>query len=163
MRQQKSGIPTMGVNAGAKAGLDALTKILAKEVAPFNIRTLTVVLGTFNANMPNSVVLDKTPPPEDYKESFAEQIQDLLVSGKIKPNADTEKAMQFVYQVVDGEGIGEGHQMEKLLPLRRGVQEYLGHALEVFGWANEVMSSQVLFRWTNGHEDKTPFQGWNVG
>ncbi|KAL4744590.1 hypothetical protein BDW72DRAFT_199440 [Aspergillus terricola var. indicus] len=153
MRQRKSGvivnmssgasldgIPTMGVYAGAKAGLDALTKILAKEVAPFNIRTLTVVLGTFNTNMPNSVVLGKTPLPEAYKGTFTEQVQALLVSGKIKPNGDKDKAMQAVYQVVAGEGVGEGHQTEKLLPLGsdmtprlKGAQDYLGHALEVFG------------------------------
>lgn len=29
----------------------SLTKALAKEVAPFNTRALTVVLGTFNTNM----------------------------------------------------------------------------------------------------------------
>ncbi|KAJ5186808.1 Short-chain oxidoreductase [Penicillium cf. viridicatum] len=153
MRQRKSGvivnmssgasldgIPTMGVYAGAKAGLDALTKILAKEVAPFNIRTLTAVLGTFNTNMPTSVVLGKTLLPEDYKGTFTEQVQGLLVSGKIKPNGDKDKAMQAVYQVVAGEGVGEGHQTEKLLPLGsdmtprlKGVQEYLGHALDVFG------------------------------
>ncbi|KAJ6099730.1 hypothetical protein N7467_001265 [Penicillium canescens] len=134
------GIPTMGVYAGAKAGMDALSKILAKEVAPFNIRTLTVILGTFNTNMPNSVVLGKTPLPEDYKGTFTEQVQGLLVSGKIKPNGDKDKAMQAVYQVVAGEGVGEGHQTEKLLPLGsdmtprlKGVQDYLGNALEVFG------------------------------
>ncbi|KAJ5977894.1 Short-chain oxidoreductase [Penicillium viridicatum] len=153
MRQRKSGvivnmssgasldgIPTMGVYASAKAGLDALTKILAKEVAPFNIRTLTVVLGTFNTNMFNSVVLGKTPLPEDYKGTITEQVQGLLVSGKIKPNGDKDKAMQAVYQVVAGEGVGEGHQTEKLLPMGsdmtprfKGVQEYLSHALDVFG------------------------------
>ncbi|KAG0153495.1 hypothetical protein PDIDSM_2147 [Penicillium digitatum] len=153
MRQRKSGvivnmssgasldgIPTMGVYAGAKAGMDALTKILAKEVGPFNIRTLTVILGTFNTNMPDSVVLGKTPLPEDYKGTFTEQVQGLLVSGKIKPNGDKDKAMQAVYQVVVGEGVGEGHQTEKLLPLGsdmtprlKGVQNYLGNALEVFG------------------------------
>jgi NAD(P)-dependent dehydrogenase (short-subunit alcohol dehydrogenase family) len=173
MRQRKSGtivnfssgasldgIPTMGVYAGAKAGIDgkylysrafcqenqltenmiALTKILAKEVAPFNIRTLTVILGTFNTNMPNSVVLGKTPLPEDYKGTFTEQVQGLLVSGKIKPNGDKDKAMQAVFQVVTGEGVGEGHQSEKLLPLGsdmtprlKGVQDYLGNALHVFG------------------------------
>ncbi|CAI7587648.1 unnamed protein product [Penicillium viridicatum] len=153
MRQRKSGvivnmssgasldgIPTMGVYAGAKAGLDALTKILAKEVAPFNIRTLTVVLGTFNTNMFNSVVLGKTPLPEDYKGTITEQVQALLVSGKIKPNGDKDKAMQAVYQVVAGEGVGEGHQTEKLLPMGsdmtprfKGVQEYISHALDVFG------------------------------
>ncbi|KAK4861056.1 hypothetical protein LT330_003972 [Penicillium expansum] len=133
------GIPTMGVYAGAKAGLDALTKILAKEVAPFNIRTLTVVLGTFNTNMPNTVVLGKNPLPDDYNGTFTRQVQGLLVSGKIKPNGDKDKAMEAVYQVVTGEGVGEGRQAEKLLPLGSDmtprleeVQEYLGHALEVF-------------------------------
>ncbi|KAL4900330.1 hypothetical protein BDW74DRAFT_188342 [Aspergillus multicolor] len=87
------GIATMGVYAGARAGLDALTRILAKEVAPFNIRTLNVILGTFDTNMPNSVVRGKTPLPEDYQGTFTEQVQELLVTA----------------------------------------QNYLGHALEVFG------------------------------
>ncbi|KAL2786285.1 putative short-chain oxidoreductase [Aspergillus keveii] len=153
MRQRKSGVivnmssgasldgtNTMGVYAGAKAGLDALTKILAKEVAPFNIRTLTVVLGTFNTNMPNSVILGETPLPNDYKGKFTEQVQQLLVGGKIKPNGDKEKAMQAVFEVVAGVGVGQGRQSEKLLPLGsdmtprlKGAQDYLGHALKVFG------------------------------
>ncbi|RAH40947.1 SDR family oxidoreductase [Aspergillus brunneoviolaceus CBS 621.78] len=153
MRRRKSGVivnmssgasldgtPTMGVYAGAKAGLDALTKILAKEVAPFNIRTLTVVLGTFNTNMPNSVVLGKLPLPENYKGTVVEHIQRILVDGKLKPNGDKDKAMQALYEVIVGEGVGESHQNEKLLPLGsdmtprvRGVQDYLGHALEIFG------------------------------
>ncbi|KAJ0415321.1 putative short-chain oxidoreductase [Aspergillus carlsbadensis] len=134
------GINTMGVYGGAKAGLDALTKILAKEVAPFNIRTLTLILGTFNTNMPNSVVLGEAPLPEDYKGTFTEQVQGLLVGGKIKPNGDKDKAMQVVYEVVAGVGVGEGRDSEKLLPLGsdmtprlKGAQEYLGHALDVFG------------------------------
>jgi hypothetical protein len=118
----------------------ALTKVLAKEVAPFNIRTLTVVLGTFNTNMSNSVVLGETPLPSDYKGTFTEQVQQLLVGGKIKPNGDKDKAMQAVFEVVVGVGVGEGHQAEKLLPLGsdmtprlKGAQEYLGHALDIFG------------------------------
>ncbi|KAJ5508686.1 hypothetical protein N7527_010829 [Penicillium freii] len=143
MRQRKSGVI---VNMSSVLRLmafppwESLTKILAKEVAPFNIRTLTVVLGTFNTNMFNSVVLSKTPLPEDYKGTITEQVQGLLVSGKIKPNGDKDKAMQAVYQVVAGEGVGEGHQTEKLLPMGsdmtprfKGVQEYISHALDVFG------------------------------
>jgi hypothetical protein len=98
------------------------------------------VLGTFNTNMINSIVLGKTPLPEDYKGTFTGQVQGLLLNGKIKPNGDKDAAMQAVYQVVVGEGVGEGHEAEKLLPLGsdmtprlKGVQDYLGHALEVFG------------------------------
>jgi hypothetical protein len=90
--------------------------------------------------MPNSVVLGETPLPGDYKGTFTEQVQQLLVGGKIKPNGDKDKAMQAVFEVVAGVGVGEGRQAEKLLPLGRdmtprlkGAQEYLGHALEVFG------------------------------
>ncbi|KAJ5294316.1 hypothetical protein N7508_009137 [Penicillium antarcticum] len=59
------GISTMSIYASAKAGIDAHTKILAKEVAPFNIRILTVVLGTLNTSIPNSVALGKASLPED--------------------------------------------------------------------------------------------------
>jgi hypothetical protein len=90
--------------------------------------------------MPNSVVLGKTPLPEDFKGTFTEQVQQLLIGGKIKPNGDKDKAMKAVYEAVVGEGAGQGNEAEKLLPLGsdmtprlKGVQDYLGHALEVFG------------------------------
>ncbi|KAF2854237.1 NAD(P)-binding protein [Plenodomus tracheiphilus IPT5] len=134
------GIPTMGVYGGAKAGLDATTKILSKEVAPFGIRTLTVVLGTFNTNMPNSVVLGATPLPDDYKGTMTEKVQNMLVSGQIRPNGDKEKAMKAVFEVVVGEGVGDGREGERLLVLGsdmvarvEGAREYLSHTMEVFG------------------------------
>jgi hypothetical protein len=90
--------------------------------------------------MPNSVILGETPLPNDYKGTFTEQVQQLLVGGKIKPNGDKEKAMQAVFEVVAGVGVGQGRQSEKLLPLGsdmtprlKGAQDYLGHALKVFG------------------------------
>jgi hypothetical protein len=49
-----------------------LTKVLAEEVAPFNVPALTVVRGTFNTNMGNAAVLGKNPLPDDYKGSVAE-------------------------------------------------------------------------------------------
>ncbi|KAK3172009.1 hypothetical protein OEA41_004093 [Lepraria neglecta] len=131
---------SMGAYAGAKAGLDGLTKVLAKEVAPFNIRALTVVLGTFNTNMGNAAVFGKNPLPDDYKGSVAEQTIQFLSSGKIPINGDKEKAMKAVYEVVVGEGAGAGREAERFLPLGtdmtarvKMVQEYLAHGLEVFG------------------------------
>ncbi|RAH81421.1 NAD(P)-binding protein [Aspergillus japonicus CBS 114.51] len=133
MRQRKSGVivnmssgasldgtPSHGSVRGRKGGIGWY--VLA-EVAPFNIRTLTVffLLG-------------------DYNGTVVEQVQRLLIDGKPKPNGDKDKAMQALYEVVVGEGVGKGHQNEKLLPLGSdmtprvtGVQDYLGHALEVFG------------------------------
>ncbi|KAF2812099.1 NAD(P)-binding protein [Mytilinidion resinicola] len=134
------GQPTMGVYAGAKAGLDGVAKVLAKEVAPFNIRILTVVLGTFNTNMGNAAVFGEGGLPGDYEGTMTEKFLQIMKSGTWPPNGDKEKAMKAVYEVVVGEGIGEGREAEKLLLLgsdmmkrTEGVREQLGHALEVFG------------------------------
>ncbi|KAJ4164326.1 hypothetical protein LMH87_006003 [Akanthomyces muscarius] len=48
------GRESMGTYASGKAATDAMIKVLAKEVAEFNIRTLTVHLGSFNTNMPTA-------------------------------------------------------------------------------------------------------------
>lgn len=134
------GRDSMGPYAGAKAGLDALTKVLAKEVAPFNIRALTIVLGTFNTGMIPTAVYGKNPLPEDYKGSVADQTMQYIASGKIPINGDKDKAMKAVYEVVVGQGRGAGREAERFLPLGtdmtarvKMVQDYLAHALEVFG------------------------------
>ncbi|KAI0977488.1 NAD(P)-binding protein [Xylaria arbuscula] len=131
---------SMGAYAGAKGGLDALSKVLAKEVAPFNIRVLTILLGTFNTNMMNAYVFGKTPLPDEYKGTVAGQIMDYIGSGKIIPNGDKDKAMKAVYQLIVGEGFGAGKEKEKFLPLGADmtaritlVQDQLAHAKEVFG------------------------------
>ncbi|KAI8947770.1 NAD(P)-binding protein [Xylaria longipes] len=131
---------SMGAYAGAKGGLDALNKVLAKEVAPFNIRVLTVVLGTFNTNFLGSYVFGKSSLPDEYKTTVAGQIMDYIGSGKLLPNGDKDKAMKAVYQLIVGEGFGAGKEQEKLLPLGSDmtarmtlVQDQLAHAKEVFG------------------------------
>ncbi|KAI4090941.1 MAG: hypothetical protein LQ344_004469 [Seirophora lacunosa] len=153
MRQRKFGVianfssgaaldgnPTMGAYAGAKSALDALTKILAKEVAPFNIRALTVVLGTFNTNMGNAAVFSKNSLPDGYQGSFSEKMIQAISAGKVPMNGDKDKAMKAVYDVVVGEGAGAGHEAETFLPLGsdmtarvKGVQDALVHSLDVFG------------------------------
>ncbi|KAI1142512.1 putative short-chain oxidoreductase [Hypoxylon sp. FL0543] len=142
------GRDSMGAYAGAKAGLDGMTKVLAKEVAPFGIRTLTVTAGTFNTNMGNKPVIGEVPLPDDYKGSVAEQMMQILSSGKFPANSDKDKGMKALYEVVVGEGVGKGHEAERLLPLGpdmilrvNTVRDYLGHALEVFG---EVANSVAL-------------------
>ncbi|KAI1462645.1 putative short-chain oxidoreductase [Annulohypoxylon moriforme] len=131
---------SMGGYAGAKAALDGMSKVLAKEVAPFGIRTLTVTLGTFNTNFLDVVIVGKNGLPDAYKGSGAEQMIQMLSSGTLKPNGDKDKAMKALYEVVVGEGVGKGHEAERLLPLGQDmtirlktVQDYLGHSLEVFG------------------------------
>ncbi|KAI1342895.1 NAD(P)-binding protein [Xylariaceae sp. FL0016] len=134
------GRDSMGPYAGAKAGLDGLTKVLAKEIAPFNIRALTIVLGIFNTNMANAATLGHIPLPGDYKGSVAEHIMEAIKDGKIVPHDDKDKAMRAVYDLVVGEGAGAGHEAERMLPLGKdmiarveGVRHQLQQSLDVFG------------------------------
>ncbi|PON30055.1 retinol dehydrogenase 8 [Trichoderma gamsii] len=153
MRQRRFGIivnmssgaalesnPSMGAYAAGKGALDSMSKALAKEVEAFNVRVLTVLLGTFNTGMGNATVLGENPPPADYKGSLSEKIMDMMSTGKFAPNGDKDKAMKAVYEVVVGEGVGKGHEAETALPLGQDlaarinvVQGYLAHALDVFG------------------------------
>jgi NAD(P)-dependent dehydrogenase (short-subunit alcohol dehydrogenase family) len=117
-----------------------MSKALAKEVEVFNIRVLTVLLGTFNTNMGNATILGQNPLPTDYKGSMSEKIMDMLSTGKFAPNGDKDKAMKAVYEVVVGEGVGKNCEAERALPLGRDlaariqvVQDYLSHSMEVFG------------------------------
>jgi NAD(P)-dependent dehydrogenase (short-subunit alcohol dehydrogenase family) len=154
------GNPSMGGYAGAKAGLDGnlsllhtfcniylsqlifflgLTKILAKEVAQFNIRALTVVLGTYNTNFGRAAAVGKTPIPDDYNGSMAVQMIQYVKAGIGKPNGDKDKAMRAVYDVVVGAGVGAGREAERFLPLGSDmttrvqmVQDYLAHGIDAF-------------------------------
>ena len=113
--------------------------MLAKEVAPYNIRTLTVALGTFNTNMCNAALFGESALPEDYRGTMSEMMIDYLKNGKVPINGDKDKAMKAVFEVVMGNGVGAGKEAERFLPLGtdmtarvKDVQQYLGHALEVF-------------------------------
>ncbi|KAI0151585.1 NAD(P)-binding protein [Xylariaceae sp. FL1272] len=134
------GNPTMGVYAGAKAGLDGTAKVLAKEVAAFNIRVLTVVLGTFNTSFGSNAQFGKNSLPDDYKGSMTEKMLEYLSSGNVPINGDKDKAMKAVYDLVVGEGFGAGQEAERLLPLGTDMttrvktsRDYLQHSLDVFG------------------------------
>ncbi|KAI1801159.1 putative short-chain oxidoreductase [Daldinia bambusicola] len=137
------GRDTMGPYAGAKAGLDGITRVLAQEVAPYNIRTLTVVPGAFNTNIVNVTIPGKNPMPDDYKGSVSDITLQVLAGADLPgikfALGDKDKGMKAVYEVVVGEGIGVGRESEPLLLLgsdmtarAKSVQEYLGHALETF-------------------------------
>ena len=116
-----------------------MAKALAKEVAPFNIRVLTVIIGGFNTNLGNSAAFGKTPLPDDYKGSVAEQMMKVIAAGTFPIKGDKDKAMKGFYQVVVGEGPGEGLEAERFLPLGtdmtarvKGVRDDLDHSLQVF-------------------------------
>jgi hypothetical protein len=109
-------------------------------VAQFNIRVLTVQLGTFNTNMLSAFSLGKEPTPEDYKGSVVGKTIEIIAGGKFPPDGDKNKATKVIYEVVVAEGVGAGHEGEKILPLGRDLaarmrqmQDQYTHSMEVFG------------------------------
>ncbi|KFZ13116.1 hypothetical protein V501_03869 [Pseudogymnoascus sp. VKM F-4519 (FW-2642)] len=113
------GRESMGAYAPAKAALDSVSKVLAKEVSEFNVRVLIVSLGAFNTNMVNAVTTSKNPMPEDYQGTIVEKTIDAMGSGSFKPEGDKDKAVKAIYEVVMGEGVGAGREGERFLPLGR--------------------------------------------
>ncbi|KAJ5236764.1 hypothetical protein N7489_006855 [Penicillium chrysogenum] len=122
------------------AAMDGLCKVLAKEVAPFNVRILTVWLGVFNTQFGSGCRSPASPLPVDYVGSVAAQMIDVLLTGKLVADGDKDKAAKAMYEVVVGEGVGAGRESEGFLPLGRDmiprvelVRDRLVHALDVFG------------------------------
>lgn len=117
-----------------------MSKVLAKEVAPFNVRVLIVSLGAFDTNMSNAVKVGRNPMPKDYAGSMVQKVIEAIAGGNFEPDGDKEKAVKAIYEVVMGEGIGAGHEAERFLPLGRDlavrvkqVQDQYAHSMEIFG------------------------------
>ncbi|KAJ5326855.1 hypothetical protein MYU51_001555 [Penicillium brevicompactum] len=136
------GRESMGAYASAKAAMDGLCKVLSKEIAPFNVRVLTVWLGVFNTAFGSGCLTAKDPLPEDYNGSVVAQMLELIKGGKLVADGDKDKAAKAIYEVVQGEGVGTGHESERFLPMGRDmiprlelVRDQLDHTLDVFGAA----------------------------
>ncbi|KUI70359.1 Fatty acyl-CoA reductase [Cytospora mali] len=131
---------SMAVYGAAKAAFDGVAKTMAREVSEFNIRTLIVFLGGFNTPMGTSVVSGKDPVAEDYKGTRVDETLEFMKGGEFVPDGDTLKAVEAIYEVAMGEGIGAGTVGELFLPLGREmedrvrlVRDRLDHCWEVFG------------------------------
>lgn len=114
--------------------------MIAKEVAQFNIRVVTVVPGGFNTSMGVSgTTAGKAPIAADYHGSLAHQTIQYMESGKFEADGDVVKAAKAIYEVVVGEGVGAGRESEWMLPLGREIEpriklvrERLQQSLEAF-------------------------------
>lgn len=113
---------------------------MAKEVAEFNIRTLTALLGGFDTSMGTRTRVGKEPLAEDYKGTTAGKTLQYMTSGQFSADGDTIKGVKAIYEVIMGEGAGAGKVGEMFLPLGREmearvklVRDRLDHSWEVFG------------------------------
>ncbi|KJZ72516.1 hypothetical protein HIM_08040 [Hirsutella minnesotensis 3608] len=134
------GRESMGTYASGKAAADALVKVLAKEVAAFNIRTLTVHLGTFNTNMPKAAIAGANAIPACYQDSIAAKTIQVMSEGVLAARGDANKAAMQIVDVAMGQGAGAGHEGEFFLPLGEEmpariklVRDRLDHCLQVYG------------------------------
>lgn len=153
------GRDSMGGYAAAKAALDGMSlsnslswrgiythlttassRVLAKEVAPFNVRLLTVWLGTLNTSIGGGSTLAQNALPEDYRGSVAEMMMNAIATGNFPANGDKDKAAKSLFEAIVGEGIGAGHEGEQFLPLGHdmiprvtGIRDQCAHVLDVFG------------------------------
>ncbi|KAL7619797.1 hypothetical protein AAE478_010340 [Parahypoxylon ruwenzoriense] len=132
---------SLGVYGASKSALDGITKVLHKEMQEFNVRVLLVYLGTFNTPMAKRVgAITSQPIDPDYHGTTTGKVFDILRSGDFETPGDHLKAVQAIYDVIVGEGIGLGHENEMMLPLGtdmagriKDTMGRLNHAMEVFG------------------------------
>ncbi|KAF6824165.1 retinol dehydrogenase 8 [Colletotrichum plurivorum] len=160
------GRESMAVYAAAKAAMDGVCKVLAKEMAPFGVRVLTVQLGSFDTNMGPSVRLASKPIPEDYKGSVLEQVYQVMANSArdgFPADGDHLKAAEVIYQVVTGTGVGRGREAERVLPLGRdlakGVDDVVAgwnRTMDVFG---EVCGNVYLEKNAGERESWYPGSG----
>ncbi|KAM0425877.1 hypothetical protein ACHAPT_008815 [Fusarium lateritium] len=134
-----NGRESMEVYAAAKAAMDGLTRILAREVAPFNIRTLTVHLGGFDTNFTYALRLSSVPFPQDYAGSRTDEVAHSLLGSNYKADGDHRKASKVIYEVAMGEGRGKGRENERVLvlgrdmgPLMDNLAKDIQHQIETF-------------------------------
>ncbi|KAK1690524.1 hypothetical protein BDP55DRAFT_543720 [Colletotrichum godetiae] len=148
MRERRSGIivnissgaglegrESMGVYAAAKAAMDGVSKVLAKEMTPFGVRVLTVALGSFDTNMGPTVRLASNPTPFDYDGSALDAIFKVMVASATEgfpADGDHLKAAKVIYDIVTGTGVGAGKESERMLPLGRDMAKRVDDV--VGGW-----------------------------
>lgn len=99
-----------------------------------------MVAGTFDTEFGNNAIFGTEARPEAYKGSMTEVMIHMIKEGKLQPNSDKEKGMRALYEVIVGEGVGQGKEAETLLLLGKDMDARarktignLSHTLEVFG------------------------------
>ncbi|KAI1501127.1 putative short-chain oxidoreductase [Biscogniauxia marginata] len=131
---------TLGVYGASKSALDAISKVLHKEMADFGVRVLLVYLGTFDTPMAKSNQEVQSPIDPSYDGTATKLIFDIMRSGNFALPGDHLKAVQAIYDVVVGQGPGKGAEREMMLPLGIDMAEKieetrdrLDHMMDIFG------------------------------
>ncbi|KAI0160166.1 hypothetical protein GGR57DRAFT_490457 [Xylariaceae sp. FL1272] len=131
---------SLGGYGASKAAMDAVSKVMHKELAEFGVRVLLVYLGGFNTPMIVSNTLIEAPLEPDYENKPTGLVYNSVGKGTAKMPGDHVKACHAIYDVAMNEGWAEGLGNEIMLPLGtdmgvrvKETQNRLEHMMDVFG------------------------------
>ncbi|KAK0124111.1 hypothetical protein ONS95_009094 [Cadophora gregata] len=115
------GHPGCGAYAGSKFALEGMVESLQQEVSPFGIRTLLMEPGRFRTQLLSSQNMKTVQSAiSDYSQLSSARISGLEGEDRKQPG-DPVKFVEYVLDLVRGEGVAEGREVPSRLPLGKDV------------------------------------------
>ena len=106
----------------------------------FNVRVLSVNPATFDTGMVGALKYQEAALDKDYEDKAVGKMLAGMKANAIPPKGDTAKGVRAIYDVVMGQGPGEGHLAENTLPLGGASYQFMAadidrkkQTLDVFG------------------------------
>ncbi|KAH7389144.1 hypothetical protein BKA64DRAFT_130702 [Cadophora sp. MPI-SDFR-AT-0126] len=115
------GHPGCGAYAGSKFALEGIVESLQGEVSPFGIRTLLMEPGRFRTKLLSSQNMKTVQPAIGDYSKFSKAMVAGLQEGDRKQPGDPAKFVEYVLDLVRGEGIAGGQEVPFRLPLGKDV------------------------------------------
>jgi NAD(P)-dependent dehydrogenase (short-subunit alcohol dehydrogenase family) len=102
------GLPSCGLYAASKFGLEGLSESLSRELVPFNIRILRVQPGGFRTNFLVGATRTKVGLSGAYRGGPVEETLRHFERLNSTQKGDPKKAAARIFEGVTGTGMGEG-------------------------------------------------------
>ncbi|XXH01542.1 hypothetical protein Hte_007902 [Hypoxylon texense] len=97
--------PTSAMYAASKAALEAVSEVLAAELAPFDVGVLIVEPGAFRTNFLAAYSEPEAPLPGDYEGTVVTRVRDYFATGGGAQKGDPQKGVDRIYEALVGEGL----------------------------------------------------------